>query len=95
MGMLIYMSVANCVRLARVQFSILDEPINHIWMKRGTVPVVRPFIVHSATYFYSDEDPVEALRKFAEKAESEPIFVSQAYKKTQPQPILDYAPEVI
>jgi len=38
-----------------------------------------------------DEDPREALLKFAEIAEKDPKFVSPAYQFTQPQPILDSA----
>lgn len=38
-----------------------------------------------------DEDPREALLKFAEIAEKDPKFVSPAYQLTQPQPILDSA----
>lgn len=36
-----------------------------------------------------DEDPREALLKYAKIAEEEPLFVTPAYKETQPKPILD------
>jgi hypothetical protein len=36
-----------------------------------------------------DEDPREALLKYAKVAEEEPMFVSPAYQQTQPQTILD------
>ena len=34
-----------------------------------------------------DEDPREALLKYAEIAEKDPKFVAHAYKKTQPKPV--------
>ncbi|CDS07878.1 hypothetical protein LRAMOSA01827 [Lichtheimia ramosa] len=34
-----------------------------------------------------DEDPREALLKYAEAAEKEPMWVSNLYKKTQPKPV--------
>ncbi|GAA5799309.1 hypothetical protein HPULCUR_004720 [Helicostylum pulchrum] len=36
-----------------------------------------------------DEDPREALLKYAELAESDPLWVSNVYKKTQPTPVFD------
>lgn len=42
------------------------------------------------TYFDRDEDPREALLKYAEVAEREPVFISPAYQQTQPDPVLDY-----
>lgn len=44
--------------------------------------------------FVVDEDPVEALRAYAERAAADPIFVTNAYKQTQPKPVLNYAPPV-
>lgn len=38
-----------------------------------------------------DEDPREALLKYAKKAEEDPMFVSPAYQATQPKPVLDSA----
>lgn len=38
-----------------------------------------------------DEDPREALLKYAKIAEEDPKFVAQVYKKTQPKPIFDYS----
>lgn len=35
-------------------------------------------------YFERDEDPREALLRYAEVAEREPFFVAPAYKDTQP-----------
>ncbi|KAJ1664310.1 hypothetical protein IW140_003048 [Coemansia sp. RSA 1813] len=37
-----------------------------------------------------DEDPREALLKFAEAAESDPKFIAPAYKKSQDKPVFDY-----
>jgi hypothetical protein len=36
-----------------------------------------------------DEDPREALLRYAELAEKDPKFVTPAYKETQPTTILD------
>ncbi|KAF8823098.1 WD domain, G-beta repeat-containing protein [Cardiosporidium cionae] len=40
-----------------------------------------------------DEDPTEVLRGYASAAEANPLLVGSAYKRTQPQPILDYSME--
>ncbi|KAI9320545.1 WD40-repeat-containing domain protein [Dichotomocladium elegans] len=40
-----------------------------------------------------DEDPREALLKYAELAEKEPMWVSNLYKKTQPKPVFSTEPE--
>jgi hypothetical protein len=37
-----------------------------------------------------NEDPREALLKYADEAEKNPFFIAPAYNETQPQPILDY-----
>lgn len=34
-----------------------------------------------------DEDPREALLKYAELAENDPLWVNNVYKKTQPKPV--------
>lgn len=34
-----------------------------------------------------DEDPREALLKYADLAENDPLWVSNVYKKTQPDPV--------
>lgn len=34
-----------------------------------------------------DQDPREAILKYAKEAEEDPFWVSPAYKKTQPKPI--------
>lgn len=39
------------------------------------------------------EDPVEAIRRFANAAKANPVFVDNAYKETQPETILDYTTE--
>lgn len=39
-----------------------------------------------------DEDPREALLKYAKIAEEEPLFVAPAYAKTQPKPIFSKNP---
>ncbi len=36
-----------------------------------------------------DEDPREALLKYAKAAEENPMFITPAYKDTQPKPVLD------
>ncbi|KAG2193182.1 hypothetical protein INT47_002874 [Mucor saturninus] len=36
-----------------------------------------------------DEDPREALLKYADLAESDPLWVSNVYKKTQPNPVFE------
>jgi hypothetical protein len=36
-----------------------------------------------------DEDPREALLKYAQKAAEEPLFIAPAYRETQPKPVLD------
>ncbi|KAG1470804.1 hypothetical protein G6F56_002470 [Rhizopus delemar] len=36
-----------------------------------------------------DEDPREALLKYADLAETDPVWVSNVYKKTQPNPVFD------
>lgn len=53
----------------------------------GTVSTVAPLPLTTK------EDPVESIRAYAAKAEAEPIFVTQAYSKAQPKPILDYSME--
>jgi hypothetical protein len=40
-----------------------------------------------------DEDPREALLKYAEESEESPVFVGHVYKDTQPTPIFDETPE--
>jgi len=40
-----------------------------------------------------DEDPREAILKFAQEAEENPIYFG-AYKKTQPKPVFNTEPEV-
>ena len=45
--------------------------------------------VHSIDY-NRREDPVEAIKRFAEEAEANPVFVDNAYKLTQPKKILDW-----
>ncbi|KAJ2390828.1 hypothetical protein GGI23_005545, partial [Coemansia sp. RSA 2559] len=37
-----------------------------------------------------DEDPREALLKYAEAAETDPKFIAPAYKKSQDKPVFDY-----
>jgi WD repeat-containing protein 70 len=36
---------------------------------------------------WMDEDPREAILKYAEAAEKEPKFIAPAYSKTQPKPV--------
>ncbi len=38
-----------------------------------------------------DEDPREALLKYADKATADPAFLGAAYAKTQPTPIYGFA----
>ena len=40
-----------------------------------------------------DEDPREAILKYAEIAEKDPQFVAPAYRETQPEPIYDMEEE--
>ncbi|KAF8820125.1 WD domain, G-beta repeat-containing protein [Cardiosporidium cionae] len=40
-----------------------------------------------------DEDPTEVLRGYASAAETKPLLVGSAYKRTQPHPVLDYSME--
>ncbi|KAI0236779.1 hypothetical protein L0F63_001833 [Massospora cicadina] len=40
-----------------------------------------------------DEDPREALLRYAKEAEDNPLFINQAYKKNQPKPIFNEHPE--
>jgi hypothetical protein len=40
-----------------------------------------------------DEDPREALLKFAEEAETNPMWIGHVYKETQPKPIFDESKE--
>lgn len=40
------------------------------------------------------KDSVEVLRSYAEKAERDPLFITTAYRETQPKPVLDYSMQV-
>eukprot|EP00051_Salpingoeca_urceolata_P007304 m.96498 g.96498 ORF g.96498 m.96498 type:complete len:123 (-) comp15193_c0_seq1:97-465(-) len=40
-----------------------------------------------------DQDPREAILKFADVAESDPYYVAPAYEKNAPEPVFDMRPE--
>jgi WD40 repeat protein len=42
-----------------------------------------------------DENPRDALLKYAEKSKENPIWIDHVYKKTQPKPIFDYTRDKI
>lgn len=42
-----------------------------------------------AGYDYKEEDPREAVLRFAERAEKEGIYTRRAYARTQPKTLLD------
>lgn len=45
------------------------------------------------THFVIDEDPREALLKYADMAEDDPQWVGSAYKKTQPKAVFQQEEE--
>ncbi len=68
------------VGVAGAQGRVSDKSAQHFMMKSIIAQKPR-----------REEDPREALLKYADKAKSDPMFTGAAYAKTQPVAILDYA----
>ena len=77
------------IRIRRDQFgSRAAEVAYNLNMPRGESELLKKAMAQS-TMHKREEDPREALLKYAKEAEERPRFIGHVYKQTQPKPIFD------
>lgn len=85
---ILYLHVVVGQRQSKLTFFIIDLPVSgHGKGGRVNMNQQQAVIKSFAKDTTRDEDPREALLKYAELAENDPLWVNNVYKKTQPKPV--------